>query len=191
MKKKLFKFLKDNNCLVEFLINLSAYNKKEGCNLTIHRLTTISNPIFIISYAFFWHNTTEGHDYWLDISRKWSNYLNINHFILYIMTDQLISFETAKLAQEKGFHTEMKPYYKECTQSLLQKWLREKHNILLAIYPGLLSLTKPIPNKTIIHLYTWKIIIPNPYNVYQSKKRVESYEEALEQGLKKALLLIK
>lgn len=78
------------------------------------------------------------------------------------MTDQLISFETAKLAKEKGF--EQNPYkiadaygprYKDgshieirhslfnpdsniCTaptQSLLQKWLREKYNIHIVIKP--------------------------------------------------------
>lgn len=70
------------------------------------------------------------------------------------MEEQLISFETAKLAKEKGFREpciywtdeitqEMgdSNCYEEpdfdkyplsigiCTQSLLQKWLRKKHNI--------------------------------------------------------------
>jgi Mg2+/Co2+ transporter CorB len=50
------------------------------------------------------------------------------------MTDQLISFETAKLAKEKGFN--IKHYwYNDIrpTQSLLQKWLREKHGIHIVI----------------------------------------------------------
>jgi hypothetical protein len=67
------------------------------------------------------------------------------------MRDELISFETAKLAKEAGFnnfeswyyksdgeiklagrvlnHNEMKTRYSAPTQSLLQKWLREKHYI--------------------------------------------------------------
>ena len=41
------------------------------------------------------------------------------------MKDQLVKFETAKLAKEKGFegpHLVLLP-----TQSLLQRWIREKH----------------------------------------------------------------
>lgn len=76
------------------------------------------------------------------------------------MVDQLISFETAKLAKEKGFISkspyyqiddadeidlvDMKgfplhsndqegDYYEAPTQSLLQKWLWEKHGIFIEI----------------------------------------------------------
>jgi hypothetical protein len=70
------------------------------------------------------------------------------------MTDKLISFETAKLAKEKGFNIPVNGVYVDNgtlsfardndetdynwnerkgysapTQSLLQKWLREKHDI--------------------------------------------------------------
>ena len=73
------------------------------------------------------------------------------------MEEQLISFETAKLAKEKGFTYAYEFYDKEgnivdfgivggwtdChdenyaapTQSLLQKWLREKHDIHFEIKP--------------------------------------------------------
>lgn len=81
------------------------------------------------------------------------------------MEEQLISFETAKLAKEKGFNLYIKYFYKhksndeyeivhnghmknnwnesfqfnhaECsapTQSLLQKWLREEHQLHITIY---------------------------------------------------------
>ncbi len=83
------------------------------------------------------------------------------------MKDQIISFETAKLAKEKGFWIEKSNvfildkfkgtssygvhegqtyeqikdiYFKRYdiflfpTQSLLQKWLREKHNIQITIH---------------------------------------------------------
>lgn len=86
------------------------------------------------------------------------------------MQEYLISFETAKLAKEKGFNIEVKTYFdfkkfgikpveffgklnandltkwdddlrqntsanyiSAPTQSLLQKWLREKHKIILII----------------------------------------------------------
>ena len=50
------------------------------------------------------------------------------------MTEQLISKETAVLAKEKGF--DLNNHLKNGnppTQSLLQKWLREKHNIDISI----------------------------------------------------------
>ena len=69
------------------------------------------------------------------------------------MEDQLISFETAKLAKEKGvdLHTincydkrgklwalhsdnNVKHKISAPTQSLLQKWLREKYNIHIRIW---------------------------------------------------------
>lgn len=76
------------------------------------------------------------------------------------MEDQLISFETAKLAKEKGFEEKTKtwynfsglsvsgeqsqypsndkrfPSYSRPTQSLLQRWLREKHRIDIDISRG-------------------------------------------------------
>ena len=77
------------------------------------------------------------------------------------MEDQLISFETAKLAKEKEFdvlcehsfskhgsniqendqngfrnwNKEYKNSYSRPTQSLLQKWLREVHNCFIDILP--------------------------------------------------------
>lgn len=99
------------------------------------------------------------------------------------MENQLISFETAKLAKEKGFRefccyaytndgkymygNEIGFYWKSYTisptQSLLQRWLREKHNIFM---------------KNI--------------NVYKLEDLYgKTYEEVLEVDLQEALLLIK
>lgn len=58
-------------------------------------------------------------------------------------TEDIISFETAKLAKEKGFDSNNEIYHFEDikilgifpTQSLLQKWLREKHDIHIVIKP--------------------------------------------------------
>lgn len=105
------------------------------------------------------------------------------------MKEQLISFETAKLAKEKNY-----PFYftaigdtKEVplnipTQSLLQKWLREKHDIHINIntyyFEDLQKYGYEVED--IIHPEGW-IVLNNP------KK---TYEEALEKGLQEALKLI-
>lgn len=122
------------------------------------------------------------------------------------MKDQLVSFEIAKLAKEKGFDIKC-DYWKyidnNCqamsydsqtcisipTQSLLQKWLREKHKI--RIYPE---------QKTAGD-FGFVIYILNS----EPEKRAglpwirlsyftlhfDLYEEALETGLLNALNLIK
>ena len=122
------------------------------------------------------------------------------------MKEELISFETAKLAKEKGFllHT-IDTFYQydgsislchyqstralevqdkervECyapTQSLLQKWLREKHNIYVLVDMGI--------NRD----YYWKYF-DNEIAFTYSKGNCKTYEEALEIGLRKTLELIK
>jgi hypothetical protein len=123
------------------------------------------------------------------------------------MTDQLISFETAKLAKEKGFSLDYptacyvedgnlsisqnllneritgKPFPKIIftapTQSLLQKWLREVHDI---------------------HLFV-EVYVGNQYEYTLTSELIDvetddyedfkSYEKALEAGLIAALNLIK
>ena len=118
------------------------------------------------------------------------------------MKEQLISFETAKLAKEKGFTNQVTKYrnvwrnyvdsggnkldegfYKveltteeeTPTQSLLQKWLREVHNI-------------HIQNHFLNNKYAVKIKydVNKSQNVYNK----DTYEEALEKGLQEALSLI-
>jgi len=133
------------------------------------------------------------------------------------MKEQLISFETAKLAKEKGFTEECLHFYcknKVCdhieepyeygfrvngnkdskdnlgygitwsapTQSLLQKWLREKHDINLRVASN--SKTSHFPVNELLGLY--KTI---GYN-QKDTKIYKTYEEALEQGLQEALKLI-
>ena len=117
------------------------------------------------------------------------------------MKEQLIKFETAKLAKEKGFDWEVidgftlegKPipfanfgYYNwneeirdisQSTQSLLQKWLREIHDIhLLNSFQFEQHVFRVVTN----------IAFSNPINTH----RYSSYEEALEIALKIALKLI-
>ena len=123
------------------------------------------------------------------------------------MEEQLISFETAKLAKEKGFDLyqtfsywegELTPHtpgyaledgktsqenyfnferYYAPTQSLLQKWLREEHNIHLIAYKNIN-----------IDGYDWCYITTDGITNINSYK---TYEEALEVGLQEALKLVK
>jgi hypothetical protein len=113
------------------------------------------------------------------------------------MKDQLISFETAKLAKEKGFNeavygrymfnpNEIESYDKmhrnswdenylaAPTQSLLQGWLRDVCGIVVTI------------QFTSFGQY-W-------FNIDNKKKtgdKFDTYEQALEKGLQEALKLIK
>ena len=117
------------------------------------------------------------------------------------MNDEIISFETAKLAKEKGFDWETRDYYRLLTeqtlfeprkaykayynkyddgytsaptQSLLQKWLREEHDILLCIEYSL--------SKEDWFYYVYK----NDVIIYH----YSTYEAALEAGLMYALKAI-
>ena len=132
------------------------------------------------------------------------------------MEEQLISFDTAKLAKEKGFNIPTISYYNpkgrseesegymterlessnwndgqgsypthakdvECsapTQSLLTKWLREVHNIEIAIQWFDNCYIKSVKQK------------PFKANTYRIEG-LDNYEEILELGLQEALKLIK
>jgi hypothetical protein len=123
------------------------------------------------------------------------------------MKEQLISFETAKLAKDKGFDVKTDNWYRyddilygrnakrgglvppisqgigRClapTQSLLQKWLREECNIFVTILP-------------------WKdhgADVNDPITFMPMISRVRAFgefltwEQALEVGLQEALKLI-
>jgi hypothetical protein len=128
------------------------------------------------------------------------------------LEEQLIEFETAKLAAEKGlkrrgelikegqtlkinldgikcntcFNLQGNPttpkyvhndqQYVRPTQSLLQKWLREKHDIEIYV-------------RSSVDLYNkkyWTTFLPN--GCLENKNN--TYEEALEFGLQKGLKLI-
>lgn len=148
------------------------------------------------------------------------------------MKDELVTFETAKLAKEKEFtlnslasyvsidgdkdniqldyawaevnefeftQEDIKcsdenncPAYLAPTQSLLQKWLREKHNIIVEVnvnrllcnsYNIMLLKINPIINSKDSDREAVEVLIED-YPYY------ETYEKALEKGLKEALKLI-
>ena len=131
------------------------------------------------------------------------------------MEEQLISSETAKLAKVKGFdeltpnlyvvdpdvrtatannngrtnsnYIERKDYkvYSRPTQSLLQKWLREEHNLHILMNVGMNDGVKQTFYCNIFkfgkNLYVGK---------FRSETSIYTYEEALEKGLIEALKLI-
>ena len=154
------------------------------------------------------------------------------------MEEQLISFETAKLAKKKGFNIRCRnwfggngseqdstsydtvfywhknyPYnfespeshgYSRPTQSLLQKWLREKHNIHIEIN----GMNRQLPFNHCYYIIlrginfelildnesdgNWYPILSNRHNNDESTGYMvfDTFEEALEIGLQEALELV-
>lgn len=111
------------------------------------------------------------------------------------MKEQLITFEIAKLAKEKGFDIECVNRYKNNgilndytfgetysapTQSLLQKWLREEREIHVEV--------DAFSNSEEYYYYFGILTRKNGDWIRDGKYR--TYEDALEQGLKEALKLI-
>ena len=119
------------------------------------------------------------------------------------LKEKLISFETAKLAKEKGFHISSrgegmgirvfingelvntifssKDHIHAPTQSLLQKWLREVHEISVKI-DDYYTNSRVRFDYNVCELGSQE---DNPVGIF------ETYEEALETGLQEALKLIK
>lgn len=107
------------------------------------------------------------------------------------MKEKTIGNKTAKLAIEKGFNIISKSGKKYLTtQSLLQKWLREKHRIYV----------HPIPDfKTGWNQHSVGILFKNkknevdayiPKDNYGIPKIFNSFESAMECGLFEGLKLI-
>lgn len=124
------------------------------------------------------------------------------------MENTLISFETAKIAKEKGFNEPCDSWffenadglhnnasewvnsmlaiddYSAPTQSLLQKWLREKHSIIVLVGLKESSLSLYTPTIQYIASKTTSLIAHFPTHF-------KTYEEALELGLIEGLKRIK
>lgn len=117
------------------------------------------------------------------------------------MKEQLVSFEVAKLAKEKGFKLGIgwhgiddMFYYQDVeggeltenhrgdnlcapTQSLLQRWLRDVHKLEINIPSDMLGYGLFIIDRVTLN----RIPLSNNNNIFQT------YEQALEEGLKEAL----
>lgn len=132
------------------------------------------------------------------------------------MEEQLISFETAKLAKEKLFpqsrkakgkfrddgSTEnlgiggamvdtCKEWYERPTQSLLAKWLREKYDIEINITRMPPEAIKFSSNKRIKKYSMWVWSLNGNPRIENPSLFFDNYEEAYEIGLQEALKLIK
>lgn len=125
-----------------------------------------------------------------------------------MVEEQYVTFETAKMAKEKGFNESCKCFYEkvldkvikwECnggiistlrdeflcpTQSLLARWIREKHNIHIDSYPNASGYLYYINKTNGTLVYDSNFDGPNDGGAWNS------YEEAMEVGLQKALKLI-
>ncbi len=125
------------------------------------------------------------------------------------MKEQIISFDTAKLAKEKGFDWQVRNYFRitsiskpieedRCTmqninamkdssifsrptQSLLQRWLREKHKIHIDLWYN--DLTNKWRCECLYLLPLMEVLSVNC-------NEHPTYEEALEEGLQEGLKLI-
>ena len=114
--------------------------------------------------------------------------------------EELISFETAKLAKEKGFkklcgfsydedgiltgNCEQSYNYVAPTQSLLQKWLREKYKIHIVVY------VMENSDGNIYYDFGLKRIVNYLSDNSSKPMKFSTYEKALEVGLQEALKLI-
>lgn len=79
------------------------------------------------------------------------------------------------------YNDEDRSIYSAPTQSLLQKWLREKHKINISMING----------SNIINLYYYEINKTNKFPIKGDGSKNYTYEQALEEALLKALELIK
>jgi hypothetical protein len=115
------------------------------------------------------------------------------------MKEELIKLKTAKLAKEKGFDIPTvvlfnnegyklnNEYYPDLhsedipapTQALLQRWLREKHDLHLSIWHNCLTKKYRIESSNY-----------NLMEILVQYDEFDTYEEALEVGLVEALKLI-
>lgn len=119
------------------------------------------------------------------------------------MEEQLVTFDTAKLAKEKGFDSNTRMMYSDDelqgvkldmhgnannfidkysapTQSSLQAWLRKEHNIIIYSRP-FIDYDNNVDN------IIYKYIIWNG----ATEGNYKTYEEALENSFQEALKLIK
>ena len=113
------------------------------------------------------------------------------------MEEKLVSYNVAKLAKEVGFNvvTEYRFFYNSelttktpsqsskptiyaPTQSLLQKWIREVHNIDISVSPSL------------VKWYYYTIYL-NKICMDDNEQPFETYEQAIEQAILGSLKLIK
>jgi len=115
------------------------------------------------------------------------------------MEETLISFETAKLASEKGFdlitevgnfeYEDENSIYLAARQSLLQKWLREEHNINVSSWCNGSGWAWEIEKTNGTHICIMDID-GGIEGTQPESGMFRTYEQALEDGLLTALKII-
>jgi len=63
-------FLQSKDCYNVFIQNCKKY--KQSYDNDMKSLVMSSLPFSCIDHAFTWKATDEGHDYWNDLAREWS-----------------------------------------------------------------------------------------------------------------------
>ena len=126
------------------------------------------------------------------------------------MEEKLVSYNVAKLAKEVGFSvvTEYRFFYNSelttktpsqsskptiyaPTQGLLQKWLREIHNIEISVRAIKWENTE-LKTGLVLDSYEYEMYPLNkPYYIYHKVSGFKTYEQALEQAILESLKLIK
>lgn len=69
IKKLFLQFLKDNNVVIPFILNMRDYHT-DIPTLTAY-IKQQQNEYDLIEAAFIWHHTDEGHHFWSDLSYEW------------------------------------------------------------------------------------------------------------------------
>ena len=117
------------------------------------------------------------------------------------MTESYITFDTAKLAKEKGIHLtdEM-----NCdglffvgrndiylpSQAVFARWLREKHGLFIEVMTDFMILSIENEPTRYYPSFSHKIVNLKDSSSTKVSKNYSSYEEALEYGLQEALKLL-
>lgn len=80
-KRKFIQFLKENDALIPFCVNLaiSPWTRKHKRpsheynwgNKSLSKHLTLKRPSDYINYAFQWEGTPEGKQYWANLDYKW------------------------------------------------------------------------------------------------------------------------
>ena len=125
------------------------------------------------------------------------------------MEEKLVSYKVAKLAKEVGFNvvTEYRFFYNSelttktpsqsskptiyaPTQGLLQKWLREIHNIEISVR-AIKWENVELKTGLVLDSYEYEMYpLKQHYYIYHKVPGFKTYEEALEIGLQEGLKLL-
>ena len=129
-----------------------------------------------------------------------------------MIEEQYVTFETAKLAKEKGFDESVRKYFTpkgdntfinyfylstkylhgiaRPTQSLLARWLREQCKLFIEITVDFMRLIREGDSTKYYPIYYYKIVNLKNADYTNNKKEFHTYEDAMEAGLQEALKLI-